>query len=127
MSGAVGDESFQLCEGRAAIYRISGQRHCIAQMIGPSSGDERGGGVEQYHVAASGFLPGQYFADQHGVLRGVSAGDVFQRCSLEAELFRCYFVGVYLAFTDFSDARGAGNGDFVQAVAAVNYQRSMQT
>jgi hypothetical protein len=46
----------QFCERRAGIYRLRRQRHSIAQMIGASSGDERGGGVEQHHVAAGGFL-----------------------------------------------------------------------
>ncbi len=76
------DERLQLCEGCTGVYGIRRQGHSIPQMIGASGCDQCGCGVEHHHVAAGGFLPGQDFSNQRGIVRGVSAGDIFQSCSL---------------------------------------------
>ncbi len=98
----------------------------VAEMVGFSGGYEGGGCVEQNDVAAWGFLPGQDFTNQMGVCRGVSAGDGFERCSGQAEFFGSYFVGMDLAGADFSDASGAGDGDFIEAIAAVHDEGAME-
>ena len=96
-------------------------------MIGASGGDEGGGGVEQHDVTARGFLPGQYFADQRGVASGVSAGYVIERGALQAEFLGRNFVAMNLSLAHFGDARGAGDGDFVQAVTSVDNERATQS
>ncbi len=111
----------------ARINRVCGQRNCIAQVIGLSGGDEGGGGVEQHDVAAGGFLPGQYFADQRGVASGVSAGYVIERGALQAEFLGRNFVAMNLCLAHLGDARWGGDGDFVQAVTSVDNERATQT
>ena len=66
-------------------------------MIGLSGGDQGGGGVEQYDIAAGGFLPRQYFAYQRGIQSGVSAGYVVERGALQAEFLGRDFVTMNLS------------------------------
>ncbi len=122
-----GDEGLKLCQGCAGVDCLCGLWDGFAQMIRPSGGDEGGGGVEQYDVAACGFFPGQDFANQRGIKSGISAGDFVERGARQAKFLGRNFVGVHLAFADFPDARWTGYRDFVQSVAAVDYQRTMQS
>ena len=73
VGGSESNERLQLSEGCARVNRLRRQRHRIPQMISPLRGYKGGGGVEQDDVAASGSLPSQDFADQAGVVRGISS------------------------------------------------------
>src|SRR5208282_59867 len=96
-------------------------------MIGVSGGNQGGGGVEQHDIAAGGFLPGQYFADQRGVASGVSTGYVIERGALQAEFLGRNCVAVNWRLSHLGDARWGGDGDFVQAVTSVDDERATQT
>ncbi len=71
-------------------------------MIGFAGGNQCGSCVEKDDIAARRFFPFQYFPNQLGIERGVAAGDVVQRRSLQPKLFRLDFISVNLSFADFA-------------------------
>ena len=73
------------------------------------------------------FLPCKNVADDLSVGGGVAPGEGFDWRALEAEVFGSDFVGVDTAVANFGDASGAGDGDFVEAVGAVDDQGAAQS
>src|SRR5664279_870228 len=110
----------------AAVDRVGSQRHGLADAIGVSGGDQRGGGVEQNHIAAAGALAVKNRADNGRVLLGVASRDIFEWCALQAEILWRDFVYVDLTVANFRNFAGAGDGDLVQPVASVDNQSTAQ-
>src|ERR1700733_15792041 len=120
-------KAFELFFCDARVYGTGRQRNGVAQMIGAPGGDEGSGGVEEDDIAARGFLAGQHFANQLGIQGGVSASDVIERGALPAELFGGDFVAANLSIAHLGDVGCGGDGDFVEAIASVNYEGAAKT
>ena len=54
LGDAVGEfyQQLQALAGVAAIDGVGGERHSFADVVGVPGGDQRGGGVQHYNVAA---------------------------------------------------------------------------
>jgi len=68
----------------------------------PPSRNERGGGVEQHHVAAGNFLPDRTSRSVQHCKRRLR-GDFVNRGALQAEFLGRHFVAPNLSFAHFGD------------------------
>src|ERR1039458_5395695 len=111
----------------AAIDRVGGQWHGVADVISVSGGDQRRGGVEQNYIAAARALAIENGADDGRVLLRVASRDVVKRRALQAKIFWRDFVHAHLTVADFGNFAGAGDGDLVEPIASVDYESTAQS
>ena len=118
------DEGGKFIFCQAARDGVGGQLRAIAEISGDSGDDESGGGVDYGDIAMRAGLIVEHVADEGGIFRGGAAAQTFggseghvKIAGSNGEAADGLAVGVG---PDFGDESFAAEGDFVEAIGAVN-------
>src|SRR5580692_4691928 len=122
-SSIVGDcyQMFQPRCRRTAVERFGAERYAFLQIPSLSGHDERCRGVQQGDVAIRAWLPiedalqGDRVGSRIAAFQPVAAG------ARETGLLRRHIEGADMAILQRCDEGWAGEGDFIEAVRAVNH------
>ena len=116
--------NFAVAAPESMDWAASGKR--LSQMFSSAGCDQSGSRVQQNHIAPGRFLSRKNFANDGCVGFGVAAGNVFELGTLDPELFRSDLIGAHVSVAHFGDAGRARDGDFIQAIQAVDYKSAMR-
>lgn len=123
--GGEGDEGIEFGAGFAGVEGFSGEGDAFGEIGGSAGGDESGGSVGEENVAAGAVFAeekraAKKFVNDFRVVGGIAAGEGFDGRAAKSEVFRSDGVGVDLAVAQFGYGRFAGDGNFIEAVGAVD-------
>ncbi len=104
----------------AAVDGVGGGLHAGLQSGNFAVNDQNGGRVRQDDVAVGGRLAVQQLFQRCGILSRIAAFDILQLAHGQAEFFRKQSFFCHRAVFEGCDMRGAGDGDFIESVMAVD-------
>jgi hypothetical protein len=124
------DQSFELGAGCARVNGFGGEAHAIEKIGGAACGDESASCIGEHNFAVRAMLAvkqraSQDFVDDLGVVCSIAAANGFDGRAAQAEIFGRDGVAAHSAIAQFGDVRFATDGNFVQAIGAVNHQRAL--
>jgi hypothetical protein len=120
-----GNEGFEALAGGSGVDGLRGEAHAIEEIAGAAGRDERRGGIGEDDFAVRAVVAVEHrtskdLVNDRCVVRGVAAANGFERGAAQAEVLGRDGVASHGAIAQFGDVGFAGNGNFIEAVRAVD-------